>query len=105
MTPLDYELEALTTPRPGGLSLVVKPVLFGAQQRQEVWARVDAGSFYMQSFALPISPTGVGDAAMVTGTVKTVDPTTKNITLVEGTLRIGGPGINLPGVQFKIVPM
>jgi len=105
LTPLDYVLEALDTPRPGGLSLVVKPVLFGSQQRQELWARVDGSKFLMQSFAIPISPTGVGDAALVTGTVKSVDAGTKTITLVEGTLKIGGPGINIPGVTFKIVPM
>ena len=105
IVPLDYVLEAVDVPRPGGLSVVVKPVTFGSQQRQEVWLRVDGSQFYMQSFALPISPTGVGDAALVTGTVKTVDQGTKSITLVEGTLRIGGPGINLPGVPFKIVPM
>lgn len=105
MTPVDYLLEAVDTPRPGGLSLIIKPVIFGSQQRQEVWARVDANQFYMQGFALPIGPTAVGDAAMVIGTVQSVDQTTKAITLVDGTLRIGGPGINLPGVQFKIVPM
>jgi hypothetical protein len=58
----------------------------------------------MQPFAIPISPTGVGDAMQVTGTVKQVDPTTQAILRVEGTLRIGGPGINLPGVPFVIVP-
>lgn len=105
MTPLDYMLESVDNPRPGGLAVVIKPVLFGNQQRQEVWLRVDASNFYMQSFALPISPGGVGDAAMVTGTIKSIDPGTKNITLVEGTLRIGGPGINIPGVKFTIVPM
>jgi len=105
MTPLDYMLESVDNPRPGGLAVVIKPVLFGSQQRQEVWLRLDGNQFHMQSFALPISPTGVGDAAMVTGTIKSVDQATKSITLVEGTLRIGGPGINIPGVAFKIVPM
>jgi DNA-binding beta-propeller fold protein YncE len=102
---LDYLLESVNNPRPGGLSVVVKPVVFGNQQRQEVWMRLDGDKFHMQSFALPISPTGVGDAAMVTGTIKSVDQATQSITLVEGTLRIGGPGINIPGVPFKIVPM
>lgn len=105
MTPFDYTLESVNNPRPGGLAVVIKPVLFGSQQRQEVWLRLDGNQFYMQSFALPISPTGVGDASMVTGTIKSVDQATNNITLVEGTLRIGGPGINIPGVAFKIVPM
>jgi len=36
--------------------------------------------------------------------VKQVDPGTQNILRVEGTLRVTGPGINLPGVQFVIVP-
>jgi hypothetical protein len=105
IVPLDYLLESVNNPPAGGLSLVVKPVLFGSQQRQQVWARIDASQFYMQSFALPISPTGVGDAAMVTGTVKTVDQATNTISLIQGTLRIGGPGINIPGVPFVITPM
>lgn len=105
LTPLDYMLEAVDTPHPGGMTLIIKPALFGSQQRQQVWARVDGSNFLMQSFALPISPSGVGDAALVTGTVKTVDQATQTISLVEGTLRIGGPGINIPGVVFTIVPM
>ncbi len=104
MTPLDYVLETVDPGRPGGITLIVKPALFGSQQRQQVWARIDGETFRMQSFALPISPTGVADASIVTGIVKTVDQANQTISLVEGTLRIGGPGINIPGVVFKIAP-
>ncbi|MDC3983781.1 YncE family protein [Polyangium jinanense] len=104
MTPLDYVLEASDTPRPGGMTLMVKPQLFGNQQRQEVWARLDGDKLYMQPVAMPINPTGVADAAMIVGTVKTVNQADKSISLVEGTLRLGGPGINIPGVAFAIVP-
>ncbi len=105
MTPLDYVLERSDTPRPGGMTFIVKPVIFGSQQRQEVWARVDGDKLTMQSFALPISPGGVADAASVTGTVKTVNPADQSVTLVEGTLRLGGPGINIPGVPFVVTPL
>jgi len=105
IVPLDYMLELAATGPSGGRTVTLTPVQFGSQQRQNLWIRIDGNQFYMQPFAIPISPTGVGDAATVTGTVKTVDQATNNITLVEGTLRIGGPGINIPGVPFKIVPM
>ncbi|KFE68040.1 hypothetical protein DB31_7277 [Hyalangium minutum] len=102
--PVDLLLESLDAPRPGGLTLRILPQRFGAQQRQEVWARVDGDTLRMQPFAIPISPTGVGDAMQITGTVKQVDPSTQDILRVEGTLRIAGPGLSLPGVAFVIVP-
>jgi hypothetical protein len=104
VTPVDFLLESSDTPRPGGLTLTLKPQLFGAQQRQEVWARVDGSTLRLQPFAMPISPTGVADAMQVAGTVKEVSPGTQDILRVEGTLRIAGPGISLPGVTFVIVP-
>lgn len=102
--PMDFLLESLDAPRPGGLTLRVLPQLFGTQQRQEVWARVDGNTLRMQPFAIPISPTGVGDAMQISGTVTQVDTATQDILRVEGTLRIAGPGISLPGVAFVIVP-
>ncbi|WP_224248519.1 hypothetical protein [Hyalangium gracile] len=104
-TPVDFLLESLDAPRPGGLSLRILPQLFGTQQRQEVWARVDGDTLRMQPFALPISPTGVADAMQVTGSVTQVDASTQDILRVEGTLRMGGPGIDIPGVRFVIVPL
>lgn len=99
--PIPLLLEVSDPPRPGGMTLVIRPQAFGTQQRQEVWARLDGDRFLMQPFALPVNPTGVADAAMVEGTV-----TVQNgaVTAVQGTLRIGGPGINLPGVAFSIAP-
>ena len=105
IVPLDYMLDLAPSGPSGGRTVTLTPVQFGNQQRQNLWIRIDGNQFYMQPFAIPISPAGVGDAAMVTGTVKTVDQATNTITLVDGTLRIGGPGINIPGVAFKIVPM
>jgi len=97
-------LEASDTPRPGGMSFTIKPQIFGAQQEQEVWARLDGDKFIMQPFALPISPTGVADAAMIEATVQMVNQGDSSVALVEGKLRIGGPGINIPGVAFTISP-
>ena len=100
--PLDFLLTPSASPRPGGMTLVIEPQLFGAQQRQEVWARLDGDRFFMQPFALPLSPTGVADAATVEGAVTVIDDASGSVTEVQGTLRIGGPGINIPGVPFTI---
>jgi len=104
IVPLDFVLEPVEAPKPGGLGLRILPQTFGTQQRQELWARLDGDTLRMQPFALPAGPTGVADAMQVLGTVKQVDPGTQNILRLEGTLRVAGPGINLPGVQFVIVP-
>lgn len=88
---------------PGALRVVIQPLVFGAQQRQVAWVRLDGDRFLMQPLALPISPSGsVADAREITGTIKTTDQ--GKITLIEGTLRIGGPGIDIPGVPFQITP-
>lgn len=58
----------------------------------------------MQPFAIPAGPTSVADAMQVSGTVTQVDPSTQAILRVEGTLKIAGPGIDLPGVPFVITP-
>ncbi|MDY7225647.1 beta-propeller fold lactonase family protein [Hyalangium rubrum] len=101
---MDMLLEASDTPRPGGLTLRILPQLFGTQQRQEVWVRVDGDVLRMEPFAMPAGPTSVADAMQVTGTVTQVDPSTQDILRVEGTLRVAGPGIDLPGVPFVITP-
>jgi len=102
--PMAFLLKPVEAPKPGGLTLRIEPQLFGRQQRQEVWARLDGDTLRMQPFAIPIAPTAVGDAMQVVGTVSQVAPTTQDVLRVDGTLRIGGPGINLPGVPFVIVP-
>jgi DNA-binding beta-propeller fold protein YncE len=102
--PMGFLLKPVEAPKPGGLTLRIEPQVFGTQQRQEVWARLDGDTLRMQPFAIPIAPTAVGDAMQVVGTVRQVAPTTQDVLRVEGTLRIGGPGIDLPGVPFVIVP-
>ncbi|WP_050434466.1 YncE family protein [Chondromyces crocatus] len=102
VVPIPLALEPSATPRAGGLTLVVKPQLFGNQQRQPVWARLDGARFLMQPLALPINPTGVGDASWIEGSVTSV--VGGNIAEIQGTLRITGPGITIPDVRFTITP-
>jgi hypothetical protein len=88
-------------PAPGGRKAVIEPLVFGKQQRQEILVRVDGDKLFLQPFALPISPSGVANAAEVTGTLTAM---AGSITGGSGTLRIGGPGIDIPGVAFTLAP-
>jgi DNA-binding beta-propeller fold protein YncE len=87
---------------PGGLQVRVEPQVFGRQQRQSVWLRVDGERLLMQAFALPVTPTAVADASAVVGTVTVSGGA---ITGATGTLRISGPGIDLRDVAFTIAPL
>jgi hypothetical protein len=98
--PVPFLLRKLPA-KQGGLRIQIEPLVFGKQQRQTVWLRVDGDKLYLQSFALPISPAAVADASAIVGTVVAADGT---ITGASGTLRITGPGINVPGVTFSIAP-
>ncbi|REG34731.1 hypothetical protein ATI61_103640 [Archangium gephyra] len=102
--PVDFVLETAETSRPGALTLTVLPQGSGSQQRQQVWARVDGDRWQMQPFAMPLFGTSVADASEVVGAVTQVDPSNQDITRVEGALRIRGPGIDMKGVAFTIVP-
>lgn len=75
----------------------------GPGQTQRLWAQLSGGDFYLQGFALPVGPRGVADAGVIKGAVKQVDDK-GTITLIEGTLRIGAPGTNIPGVRFTLAP-
>jgi hypothetical protein len=86
---------------PGALRVELEPLVFGKQQRQSLWLRVDGDKLYIEPFALPIAPTAVADASAVEGTVTS---TGGQITGASGTLRITGPGINIPGVTFTLAP-
>lgn len=85
---------------PGGLAatLALSPT-----QKQRLWLRLDGQRFLMQPFALPVGP-GIADAGQVTGRVTgTGDgPAGKLVTRIEGTLRLGAPGINVPGIAFVL---
>lgn len=89
-------------PEPGGLSYVIVPETFAQQQRQEVWVRLSGEDFFMESFAFPVSPGAVGDATDVVGKVTGVDPVTGNVTLIEGTMTLGAPGLEFPGIEIEI---
>jgi len=85
----------------GDTVLELQPLVFGSQQRQKLWARVDGDTVYLEPFALPISPGGVGDASEVVGTIATVSDD-GFISAANATLRIGGPGIDIPGVPVEL---
>ncbi|MCG8416522.1 MAG: hypothetical protein MJE77_01105 [Proteobacteria bacterium] len=89
------------TPGDDGLYFTFEPQLFETQQRQPLWARIDGDRFLMQPFALPIRPYSVANTFDVIGTVTEIG-TDGTIERIEGTLRITGPGINIPGVPFVI---
>lgn len=86
---------------PGAPQVQLEPLVFGKQQREKVWLRIDGDKLYLAPFALPITPTAVADASSIEGTVTA---SAGQITGVSGTLRITGPGIDIPNVAFTIAP-
>lgn len=104
ITPVDLVLEPSEDPSLRALTLTILPQGSGNQQRQQVWARVDGDRWRMQPFAMPLFGTSVADASEVVGAITQVDPSTDDITRVEGTLRIRGPGIDMKDIAFTIVP-
>ncbi|HEY5948048.1 MAG TPA: Ig-like domain-containing protein, partial [Kofleriaceae bacterium] len=86
---------------PGGLRVQLEPLVFGKQQRESLWLRIDGDTIYLEPFALPIAPTAVADASAIVGTVTASDG---QITGASGTLRITGPGIDIPSVAFTLAP-
>ncbi len=90
-------------PAPGGLRVELE---LGPDQKQQLWLRIDGEQVVMQPFALPLPGRGTADAALVRGRVtETLDVMgQKTITKIEGTLRIGAPGLKVPGVAFMITP-
>jgi hypothetical protein len=100
--PLEKRLE-LGERMPGADTLRIIPQVYGTQQRQDVWARIDGDRFLMQGFAIPVSPSGaVGDAGDVRGTVTEVDVATGTIKRIEGTLKIRAPGRVVPDIEIEI---
>jgi DNA-binding beta-propeller fold protein YncE/mono/diheme cytochrome c family protein len=81
---------------------VIEPQLFGAQQRQAVWVRLDGERFLMEPFALPVSPTGAaGDARDIIGAITATDAEGR-ATRIEGTFALRAPGRSTPGLPFVI---
>jgi hypothetical protein len=98
----------LLTSRPSAassepLSVVIAPTMLATQQRQPAWVRVDGDRVMMAPFALPVTPTAVANVSQVTGRVTSAEGGT--IRRIEGTARLTGPGLDLPGVPFSIDAM
>lgn len=85
------------------LGVVIAPTALAMQQRQPAWVRVDGERALMAPFALPVTPTAVANASQVTGRITSAEG--GGIRKIEGTLRLTGPGIDLPGVPFTIEAM
>lgn len=100
--PVTLPLSVLSS-TPGGL---LAELTLGPDQKQKLWLRIDNDQVVMQPFALPLPGRGVADAALVHGKVTQTAEVMgqKTITRIEGTLRIGAPGISVPGVAFAITP-
>lgn len=100
--PIPFALDA-EAPEPGSLRLLIT---LGANQKQRLWARIDGDAFYLQPFALPLPGRGVADAANVVGkiTMQADVGGKPQATRIEGTLRIGAPGLTLPGIAFTVTP-
>jgi DNA-binding beta-propeller fold protein YncE/mono/diheme cytochrome c family protein len=98
--PLSFDLDGLGPDTDQGTVAVRYALGNGLTQR--LWVQLSGEDFLMQGFALPVGRSGVGDAGLVKGKVKKVEGGTA--TLIEGTLRLGAPGINVPGIPFQITP-
>lgn len=93
----------LQAPPPGSLGGVLT---LGPNQKQRLWLRIDGDNFYMQAFALPLPGRGTADAGLVVGKVTTTSDVMgkKTITKIDGTFRLGAPGITVPGIAFTLTP-
>jgi hypothetical protein len=84
-------------------TVVMVPGIFATQQRQTAWVRLDGDKVTMAPFAIPVSPTAVGNAGDVVGKVTSVEGGI--VRRIEGTLRLSGPSNNTPGIPFTIDAM
>lgn len=100
--PIPFALDSVA-PQPGSLSLRLN---LGPDQQQRLWAQIDGDTVYLQPFALPLPGRGVADAANVVGkiTAQAEVGGQKQATRIEGTLRLGAPGLTVPGIAFVITP-
>jgi hypothetical protein len=103
-TPVPLLLQARSSAGPSEpLSVVIAPTALATQQRQPAWVRLDGDRVMIAPFALPVTPTAVANASQVTGRVTSAEGGI--VRKIEGTLRLSGPGIDLPGVPFAIDAM
>lgn len=92
--------------QPAAAGSLVGTLTLGPSQQQRVWLRLDGEAFWMQPFALPIPGRGTADAAQVSGkiTMTKDEMGKKTVARIEGTLRLGAPGISVPGLVFTLTP-
>ena len=103
-TPVPLVLRATPSTLPSEpLSVVVAPTVFGNQQRQSAWVRLDGDRVLMAPLALPVSPTAAANASRLIGRVTNAEG--GMIRKVEGTLRLSGPSIDVPDVPFTVEAM
>jgi len=103
-TPVPLLLRSTPSSSPSEpLSVVVAPTVFGNQQRQPAWVRLDGDRMLMAPLALPVTPTATANASRLIGRVTNAEGGI--IRKVEGTLRLSGPSIDVPDVPFTIEAM
>jgi len=95
--------EAPSTTPADPLRVVIAPMALATQQRQPAWVRTDGDRVMVAPFALPVTPTAVANVSSVTGRITSAEGGV--IRRVEGTLRLSGPAIDVPGVPFTIDAM
>ncbi len=98
--PTDVEMRLQVSPgdgNGGAVPIEIRPAAVPTQQ-QDGWVRIDASSFTMSSFAMPLGPRALADARSITATLRTDG----GPIVAEGTLTITAPGITVPNVPFRI---
>lgn len=100
--PIPFALD-VEAPEPGSLRVLLT---LGPNQKQRLWARIDGETFYLQPFALPLPGRGVADAANVVGRISSQAEVggVQQVTRIDGTLRLGAPGLTVPGIAFAVTP-
>ena len=96
-TDLQFDADLLA-PRDGSQALRLH---ISMTQTQTLWLQISNDKFYLQGFALPLPMRGVADAGEASGSVATKG---EQITALNGTLRLGAPGLKIPGIAFDVKP-
>lgn len=96
-TDVPFDVDLLP-PSPGVQSLRLH---LSMTQTQTLWLQISGSKFYLQGFALPLPSRGVADAGDASGQVSAAGGV---ITALTGTLRVGAPGIKIPGIAFDLKP-
>lgn len=96
-TDLPFDIDLL----PPGPGVQLLRLHLSATQTQTLWLELSGDKFFLQGFALPLPGRGTADAGEASGQVTAAGGV---VTALNGTLRIGAPGIKIPGIVFDIKP-